>query len=74
MHRRINVTMLAAAVALVGLAGFASQTPVSPRTLEAQVSCGANDGKPCSDVCNAECSDGSCCNWSHYYWSKKAVN
>lgn len=72
MQRRINTTMLAFALAVVGLAGFAFQTPMSPRPLDAQVTCGANDGKPCSDVCNAQCSNGSCCNWSYYYWSKKS--
>lgn len=71
MQRRINVTMLVFAMALVGLGGFAFQTPVSPRPLQAQASCGAYSGKPCADVCNAECSNGSCCNWSHYYWSKQ---
>jgi hypothetical protein len=74
MQRRINVPMLAFAIALVGLTGFAFQTPLSPHTLQAQASCGAFDGKLCSDVCNSQCTNGSCCNWSHYYWSKQLPN
>lgn len=68
MRRKLGIAVLAGLISLVGLTGFGSETMLTPARLQAQ-GCGAFNGKPCSDVCTRECTNGSCCAWSHYYYS-----
>lgn len=64
----IRPAMLAAVIAIAGLAGFALDA-AAPRPLYAQM-CGNKAGKLCLADCGKECSNGSCCGWSYYYYPK----
>ena len=67
MQRNLSVTVLAAAIALVGLTGFGADGLISPRPLQAQA-CGVYTGPLCAARCGYECSNGSCCGWEFYYY------
>jgi hypothetical protein len=69
MTRKLSTAFLGLVVASVALGGLTVATPLAPRPLQAQTSCGAYSGNKCADVCNKECSNGSCCSWSYYYYS-----
>ncbi len=43
-----------------------SITSIAPA--EAQSACGRFNGLLCRQTCNDECSNGSCCDWSYYYY------
>lgn len=68
MQAKIRPAMLAAVIAIAGLAGFALDA-AAPRPLYAQM-CGNKAGKLCAADCGKECSNGSCCGWSYYYYPK----
>jgi hypothetical protein len=67
MQRKTSIMVLSVAMALVGLTGFAFDTVIAPRPLQAQ-SCGKHNGKLCAKDCGKECSNGSCCGWLYYYY------
>jgi hypothetical protein len=71
MPPRINLVLLAVALALVGLTGFALDTVIAPKPLQAQA-CGGYAGPYCGYNCLRECSNGSCCSILHYYYPKPA--
>lgn len=73
MKPRITTAFLAVAVAGTVLTGFTSQNPLSPRPLKAESACGQFDGLPCSSNCEKECTNGSCCEWRHYYYPKQEL-
>lgn len=74
MKPRISTAFLALVVAGAAMAGFTSSTPLSPRPLQAQGICGMFDGLPCNTKCNRECTNGSCCDWSYYYYPKTDID
>lgn len=59
--------MLALAIGVVALTGFTIDAATRPDTLQAQA-CGRFNGNLCQTKCNKECSDGSCCDTSYYYY------
>ena len=70
MQRKLSTTVLAAAIALVGLTGFVVDGMIAPTPLRAQ-GCGPYRGQLCAQQCGYECSNGSCCAWSFYYYDDK---
>jgi hypothetical protein len=64
-----STLMLMLAMGVVALAGFTLDAATRPEPLRAQ-SCGRFDGNLCQSNCTRECSDGSCCSWSYYYYEK----
>ena len=68
MQAKIRPAMLAAVIAIAGLVGFGLDA-ATPSPLYAQM-CGNKGGKLCAADCGKECSNGSCCGWSYYYYPK----
>jgi hypothetical protein len=68
MRPRLGLVVLGALMMLTGLSAFGTGTVLAPTKLRAQ-GCGAFNGKKCASDCTRECSDGSCCGWSYYYYS-----
>lgn len=66
MRIDLRTAVLTVVIAVAGLAGAAPDA-AAPRPLYAQ-QCGAYDGKLCAQDCGKECSNGSCCGWSFYYY------
>lgn len=66
VRTNLRLAVLAAVIAIGGVAGVAVDV-AAPRPLYAQT-CGAYDGKLCAADCGKECSNGSCCGWSYYYY------
>ena len=64
-----STVMLLVAMGIVAFAGFTFDAATRPDPLQAQ-GCGMFDGNLCSSQCNRECSNGSCCEWSYYYYVK----
>lgn len=73
MPRIRSTAVLACTILVVALTAFSASGTLRPTALKAQSACGMFNGKPCKDECTRECSDGSCCSWSHYYYSTTAV-
>lgn len=67
----IRLAIAAAVILVAGVAGLAPAS-IAPRPLYAQT-CGAYDGKLCAADCGKECSDGSCCGWSYYYYKMATI-
>lgn len=45
-------------------------TVATPKTAVAETgACGDYTHNLCRQTCNKECSNGSCCDWSYYYYS-----
>lgn len=70
MKRNISVALLGLVITVFAAIGFAFQSPLAPRPLQAQANCGAFNGNSCLDTCTRECTNGSCCAWAHYYYPK----
>jgi hypothetical protein len=70
MERTRSMLVLAATMAVVALTGFAFDSGITPEPLQAQSGCGAFRGMMCQSDCTRECSNGSCCSWSYYYYSE----
>jgi hypothetical protein len=70
VHANLRLVVLAAVIAIAGLIGVALDI-AAPRPLYAQA-CGRYDGKLCAQDCGKECSNGSCCGWSFYYYKTGA--
>lgn len=51
-----------AAVALTALGATA------PRAASAIPACGGGAGQKCTEECQRECSNGSCCSWEFTWW------
>jgi hypothetical protein len=71
VQTNLRFVLLTAVIAIAGLAGIAPDV-AAPRPLYAQ-QCGAYDGKLCAQDCGKECSNGSCCGWSFYYYKNGAT-
>ena len=67
MKRTRNLLVLVFTMAVVFLSGFALDSGLEPRPLQAQSGCGRFNGKLCASNCTRECSNGSCCAWDYYY-------
>jgi hypothetical protein len=67
-----STLFLAGTVIIVLLTGFTFEAATRPDPLEAQSACGRFSGLKCQDECTRECSDGSCCSWSYYYYDRAA--
>ena len=70
MKANIRLALVAAVIVIAGLAGLVPAV-IAPRPLYAQA-CGKYDGPLCAADCGKECSNGSCCGWSFYYYKKAA--
>jgi hypothetical protein len=68
MTRKLSTAFLGLVVASVALGGLTVATPLAPRPLQAQSACGRFSGLSCETTCNRECTNGSCCSWSYYYY------
>lgn len=68
MKQERTILVLAIIVAALAGLGFSPAGSLAPRELNAQANCGAFNGKECNSKCNRECSNGSCCDWSRYYY------
>lgn len=68
MRGKRGSVVLAALITLVSLTALGTGTVLRPAPLQAQT-CGSFDGKLCKEECNRECTNGSCCSWSYYYYA-----
>ncbi|HEX2076497.1 MAG TPA: hypothetical protein VHG08_02275 [Longimicrobium sp.] len=70
MMRSKSRIWLAGMLLVSGLGGFALEGPAGVGRLEAQSGCGMFNGNLCNTQCNRECTNGSCCDTSYYYYSQ----
>lgn len=64
-HRLIALSLTCASVSVGVIA------TVGPKQASAETaSCGAHSGTLCWKHCDRECSNGSCCEWTFYYFNE----
>lgn len=64
-RKLIPTSLATAAIAIVGI-GIAT-----PQGANSQLACGAYAGQGCHNNCERECSNGSCCEWTHRYYQEQ---